>query len=402
MIFSKLFKKIKKQDYETPTEEEDYTSSHYADIAAENVVQELHLSDEAASRHYVVDLCEQMIDVSRELEDARADYTLLTNYLNDIQRIEELTPEQKAPITDCANHLVQLGKQKEDFLNTAHKLSETQFAQMQQAEEELPGVIKRLQANETYLEAIKRDLKYLDGEKLEWLMQKTDAKRKQKMIRYFSIALFFLFATVVAFLLVLSLVNHRDTRIPMMILTGVTAVLTVLLFVIYQNASGDIHKADVNRNRAITLENHVKIKYVNIKNAVDYTCETYHARDSRQLLEIYELYQEEMRTQEQFRQTNEELEYYCNQLIQFLRKEHLYDAKEWISHANALLDSREMVELKHDLIVRRQKTRARVEYNMKTISNMKKEALRYVDRMGDRAGKMQELINRIEEIGATL
>ena len=65
MIFSKLFKKIKKQDYETPTEEEDYTSSHYADIAAENVVQELHLSDEAASRHYVVDLCEQMIDVSR-------------------------------------------------------------------------------------------------------------------------------------------------------------------------------------------------------------------------------------------------------------------------------------------------------------------------------------------------
>ena len=36
----------------------------------------------------------------------------------------------------------------------------------------------------------------------------------------------------------------------------------------------------------------------------------------------------------------------------------------WLTHANALVDSREMVELKHELLTRRQKLRARMEYSV--------------------------------------
>lgn len=401
MIFSKLFKR-KKRKYENENYDEEYSATHYADIEAQSVVQEVYLSDEAASRHYVVDLCEQMMNVSRELEDAKKDYQLITNYLNDIQIIEELPLEPKAEITECAGHIAKLGSQKDEFLKTEHQLSESQYAQLQMEEDELPSVIKRLQSNETYLDAIKRDLHYLEGEKLQWGILKSESRQKQKLVRTLSIALFILFGTIAALLFVLDWAMQVDTQIPMMLLMAVTAIMAVLMFVIFQNAGRDIEVSEIRRNQAVTLENHVKFKYVNIKNAVDYVCEKYHVRDSKELVHYYDLYLEERRQQERFRQTNADLEFYSEQLIQLLRQARLYDPAEWVDHTNALLDAREMVELKHDLFERRKKARTRVEFNVNTINNMKKEALRHVDRLGDKAAQMQQIINRIEEISASL
>ena len=38
----------------------------------------------------VVDTCEQMIDAAREFEDAKEEYALVTNYLTDIEKIENM------------------------------------------------------------------------------------------------------------------------------------------------------------------------------------------------------------------------------------------------------------------------------------------------------------------------
>lgn len=403
-ILEKLFRSKKKNKYERDSYGQEAADTRYANLDEEPVNQEFRRPTERedTGKQYVVDLCEQMIDVSRELEDAREEYNLVTNYLNDIQTIEEMTPAEKAPIVECANHVAQLEQSRAQYLETERRLSETQYAQMEAEDEELPGVIKRLKANETYLDAIRKDLSYLGGEKLEWEMQKSESMRRQRLLRKAAFYLLAVYGTMVALLLILALVAEQNTQIPMMIVTALAAVLGVIVLVRYQDCSRDMEQADLNRNRAITLENHVKIKYVNIKNAVDYTCEKYHTRGAKDLAELYERYQEEVREKEKFRQTNDDLDHYSKELVLHLQDRHLYDSKIWLSHANALIDSREMVELKHDLITRRQKLRSQIEYNLNTLADMKKEIMQNLDRFDDNGLQVQQIIRKLEEISESL
>ena len=130
MFLSKIFGR-RKEKYDA----QDYDQSEYAKLQTESIVEELNLSDEAQAKRYVIDLCEQMIAASRELEDARSEYDLVTYYLTDIQIIEELTEAERAPILDCAMHVAKLDRERNEFLKTKRKLTETQFAQMQEEED---------------------------------------------------------------------------------------------------------------------------------------------------------------------------------------------------------------------------------------------------------------------------
>ena len=64
--------------------------------------------------------------------------------------------------------------------------------------------------------------------------------------------------------------------------------------------------------------------------------------------------------------------------------------------ANALVDSREMVELKHELLTRRQKLRARMEYSAGSIHEMKGEALKNMSKLGNNAYQLEQIIRKIE------
>ncbi len=397
MIFSKIFRRNKRK-----YDEQEYDQSEYAKLQTQSIVEELNLSDEAQAKRYVIDLCEQMIAASKELEDARSEYDLVTCYLTDIQIIEELTEAERAPILDCAMHVAKLDKERNDFLKTQRKLSETQFAQMQEEEDNLPGIIKRLKENERYMDAVKKDLVYLEGQKLQWSILRNEALQAQKLLRKAACYLLAVFASVFVLLLVGAWYFQFDSALPLTIAAFIAVLAGGYVLVRYQDSQRDIRRADVNRNHAISLENHVKIKYVNIKNAVDYTCEKYHARNSQELEYVYEQYQDEAREKEKFRKTSDDLDYYSKSLVQYLTRLRMYDARVWINHANAIVDSREMVELKHNLIERRQKLRARMEYQIRTIADMKKEARKNISRIGNSGPQIEAIIRKIESINPAL
>lgn len=356
-------------------------------------------ADSEEAQRILIELCEQMVDVSHELGAVRQEYQVLTNYLNDVQKLEDMPGEQKAPIVECASHVASLDKERSEFLETERRLSDTQFAQMQEAEDEMPDIVRRLKANEHDLDVIRKDMSRLEGEKLQWTMLKSESEQNQRMLRKLSIYLLSVFAALTVLFGLLAVALKHNTQIPMMVSAALAAVLGVYIFVKYQDAAASIRRAEASRNRAVSLENHVKIRYVNAKNAVDYTCEKYHVRDSRDLTYLYEQYQEELRELEKLRRTSDELNYYMDRLVGLLRRENLYDAQVWTSHANAIIDSREMVELKHDLITRRQKLRARIEYNINTIADMKEEALRCAEATGAAGQQMQQIVRKIEAFG---
>jgi hypothetical protein len=61
--------------------------------------------------------------------------------------------------------------------------------------------------------------------------------------------------------------------------------------------------------------------------------------------------------------TEETLDYHEGELVSLLKEYHLFDPMIWIHQPLALYNPKEMVEVRHKLIVRRQKLRKQMEFN---------------------------------------
>ncbi len=350
----------------------------------------------------VVDTCEQMIDAAREFEDAKEEYSLVTNYLTDIEKIENMAPADKKIMQDAAANIAFLNKKRNEFLKTENRISDSQYAQMLELEEEIPRAIRRLERNESYLDTINRDLKYLEGEKVQLDMDKEYSIEQQKRLRIYAILIIIFFAAVVVVCFAMRLLLNVETTIFMFIGALLSAVAGVFIYLSYQKETNEIKSCVANKNRAVSLENRVKIKYVNVKNSVDYTYEKYHVKNSKEFVYIYEQYLLAVKDKERFRQTSDDLEYNNRKLLDVLQKNRFYDSKVWLNYANAIVEPREMVELKHELIGRRQKLRGRMQYNINTITSLRRDILSHRLEIGDRMNEINRILNKIAELNMEL
>lgn len=75
-------------------------------------------------------------------------------------------------------------------------------------------------------------------------------------------------------------------------------------------------------------------------------------KNSKEFVYNYEQYLLAVKDKERFRRTNEDLEYNSKKLVSVLSKNDFYDARVWLNYTNAIVDHKEMVEQKHELIVR--------------------------------------------------
>ena len=360
------------------------------------------LIEPSQKTYHVVDMCEQMIDAAREFEDAKSEYDKVSSYINDVKIVEGLGEKDKKIVAELASNVAKLNAARKEMLKTEQKISDSQFAQMQELEDDVPKSIKLLRTNEKYLNSINRDLKTLEGEKTAWEISKEDCKDEMRQLRRLAVLLTVVFAMAVVFCLVSSVVAEMDTSLMMVISAFIAVLVGAYIFLKYQDCQSEIQKCDVNRNYAITLENRVKIKYVNMKNAVDYACEKYHVKNADELEEVYGLYLEAVKEREKFRKTNDDLEYYNNELVKTLEKFNLYDEKIWVNYAKAIIDNKEMVELKHDLVARKQKLRGRMEYNLNAITELKRDILINKNQLGDRVEQVNTILKRVAELNMSI
>lgn len=360
------------------------------------------ISASVPKTHHVVDMCEQMIDAAREFEDAKNEYGRVCSYLKDIEIVENLGAKDRKLVAELAGNVAKLNEARKELLNTEQKISDAQFALMQEYEDDIPKSIKLLATNEKYLSTINRDLKTLEGEKTEWEIAKDSCKNEMKQLRRLAILLIVVFAIAALSCLVTSQTTGADTSMVMAVSAFVAALLGGYIFLKYQDCQREIQKCDVNRNYAITLENRVKLKYVNMKNAVDYACEKYHVRNAEEFRQTYELFQETVKEREKFRRTNDDLEFYNEKLVETLQRFNLYDEKMFVNYAKAIVNNGEMVELKHDLVARKQKLRSRMEYNLKVISELKRDILINKSQLGERVDQVNTVLKRVSELNMSL
>ena len=352
------------------------------------------------AEHEMLGRCEEIIEAIRELEEAKSEYRIVTDYLNDIQKIRNIPKETQEDLHEVAGNVAKLNKARDQYLNTAQKISDAQFVQMQQEEDEIPDAIRRLEANEAYEAAFRRDMNYLEGEKQAWVYCMEEVKFEMHHLRIFSYVLFGVFIVLMALILVLQGVKNVDTKLMFTLLVSAAAIGGFFLYFRQQRDIDQLKRCEANINGAIILLNKIKFKYVNTKNAVDYTCEKYHVHNSKELTYIWEQYQDAVREKEKYLQTNEELDYYNSRLVRRLKDYQLYDAKVWTGNPEAIYNDKEMVEVQHNLIARRQKLRERIEYNTKNILNMRKEVEEIAASQKQMVPELKEIIDSIDSLSS--
>ena len=350
---------------------------------------------------YVVERLEQLIGVTKEFEEQKSEYRMITSYLNDIQMLEDMPAEERKKISDIAMNVVQLNAARTEFLNSAKKLSDAQFVLLEQSEEKLPDAIRRLTENEGYRDMLKKDLKYLDREKSEWILRREYLSGQQKRLKYLLYILVGTAATLAVTFGILQLIFEMDFHYAWMGLLLVTAVLVSWVFLRIQNDASELSAAERNQNRAILLENRVKIKYVGIESAVGYACEKYHVQNAAELNKQWGYYLEAVKEREKYQRTNEDLDYFNGRLVRVLSGYKLHDARVWVGQAAALVDPKEMVEVKHDLIGRRQKVREQIMNNLRMLKEQKAEAEQLLDKVGPMRPQVEQILFTIDKLCET-
>ena len=325
------------------------------------------------SRSYISEQCERISISVAELEEARQEYDIVTNYLTDMQLLEDAQEEDKVKIQDVANSILTMQQTREDSLKHQKKISDAQYLYFERFKDEIPGAIRRLKDNEEYQSSLKRDLDILEGEKISWLQEKKHMEHELVWIKKFAVVLFLLFALVMVIAASLYFIDERDMSLTVLISLSITAAGSFALFIRRQNDELLIKQAIVNYNYAISLQNKVKIRYVSITNAVDYTKEYYHVKNTYDFSYQWEQYLEAAKEIERLERTNDDLVYFNGLLLRTLSPYRLYDPRIWTAQALALVEPKEMVELRHELIVRRQKLRARIEEQFQELESSKNE-----------------------------
>ena len=198
-------------------------------------------------------------------------------------------------------------------------------------------------------------------------------------------------------LLFLQLGLQMDARIGY-ILTGGAGTLTLtVIYLKYMESRQEVHQAVESINRLITLQNKVKIRYVNNVNLLDYLYTKYDVKSGKQLSMMWEQYQGEKEERDRLKQTEDDLEFHGEQMVRLLKKYRLFDPIIWVHQPAAVLDEEEMAKTRRNLILRRQKLRKQMEYNRENAEKGQKQIRELVSDYPQFANEVLKMVSDYEK-----
>lgn len=372
------------------------------DKAFAKVYQEIETidnwNDPKKLEHYILDSCEQIIALTKEIEGEKTEYRIVTSYLTDIQTIEGLPEEMRQSIREAATNIEQLNAARQAYEKATYQISEEQFMLMEQEEDDIPQTIHRLLDNERYQDKVRRDKNILEAQKNQWEIEREAITGERKILKRASVLLFLLYVTLLILLFVLQFMAKMDLTVGFLVLFFVGALGGAMIYFRSLYLQKQMRQATRNENQAISLLNVVCMKYVNVTKAVEYTKDKFGIHNSTELNYVWEQYTSAVREKEKFLRNNDDLEYFNGRLIRLLQRIDLYDRKIWLTQTKALIDDQEMVEIKHNLVKRRQKIRAHMEENRKIVQSERNEIDRLMTEHEHYVPEIIEIISSVDKL----
>lgn len=366
---SKKSKRTKRAKKSKKTKKSRQTEDIDSEIDIEEI-ESVHASETAENeRKMVQDFCEQLIDVSVHMEEAKKEYHIVTEYLSDIQRIEELPVEMANSLVDTASRIDRLDKDRQSYIQSENLLPVEQYNIFAAYDGEVIDSIKKLNDMEMRDSMLKSDMGHLEGEKEDLKFMRVEYADKVERLRGGIITILVLFLLTIGVLLAYALMTKASITLYALILGAVAMTSFAIFYVRYIDWTNMIRDTDAKVNRAISLLNKVKVKYINNMNAMDYIYAKYSVHSCKELEYQYEQYNIMVRDEQKYYQANNELRVLHEKLISDLTRIGVHDPRVWLNQVDAIVDRREMVEIRHGLIQRRQNLRSRMETCEKIRSN---------------------------------
>ncbi|MBE5947570.1 MAG: hypothetical protein E7261_00930 [Lachnospiraceae bacterium] len=328
-------------------------------------------------RQFVEEQCKLMKEASYQLEDAKKEYEVVTESLTDIQMLDETEPESFSKIAEIAEKIVELNAEKQEVKKEAQKISQNDYFHMMTIEAEFFRLHERMEEDEKYCQAVRSDMYYLESEKGSLKFELEEKEERLYTLRRAASVLGTLFIIAVIALGVALIGFALDITVAGSVTFLVAAVAGVLVFCLYRSTLSQAKLAEKKLNRAITLLNSTKIRYVNITNSLDYQYMKHNVHSAYDFNNLYELYQEVRKEKQKFQKASGELHNAEEDLIRLLAQAGLKDPHIWIYQAHALVDKREMVEVRHTLNTSRQKLRTQMDYSSKVVSDIKEQIMEF-------------------------
>lgn len=323
----------------------------------------LNMNDPGVRERYVLSCLEQMQEASMELELAEGEYDLVTSYLTDMEEIDNLKGPKKEELESIARHIHDLRKDHDEYVLTPSLISEEDYRRMEAMSDDIDEALDKLSAEEEMRDKIKADLKRLDRERNSYRIRKNELTNtianEKGLVQIVMI-------TGVIAILILFGAGLLRLDVPQLIYYLVLVALAVsvtVIYVKYVDAVAEKRKVENTINELILLENKVKIRYVNNKNLLDYLCIKYNVESADALRKLYSNYVSEKEKRRKYERNEAIFEDEMIRLMRVLRTIDVRNPEVWKHQTDAIYDSREMVEVRHGLIGRRQKLRKRMEYN---------------------------------------
>lgn len=347
-------------------DEPEYDSGDWSEVIYDR--DDLQIKDSSQRREYVKGCLDQIAEASGELENLQFEYNMVTSYLMDMEEIEAIPAEDKAELEENARKIEALEKQQSGYKERKNRMSEEKYHQMEQLETELQEGYEKLTRAEEYQDLVKRDLRKLDGEKQAYFFRKRELHHVIEDTRSMAIVCTAAVVLCILILLALQFGFRMDTKIGYLAAAAVGAVAITAIFVKHNDAVKELAVVESGITRIIRLQNTVKIRYVNNTHLLDYLYMKYNVSSASELGKSWQQYMEEKEERKNFQEAVKELDICQKELLRILRRYEIKDPMRWLHQTQAILDKKEMVEVRHNLIIRRQSLRRRMDYNKEVIA----------------------------------
>lgn len=348
--------------------------------AAENKeyqTEKVKPSGKEDQKRYVTECCQSIKEVDRQIEKIREEYQTVTDYLKDIQIIDRVAGEERIKLNEYARNLVRLNRERNQYKNRNLTISDAAIRRLELYDTDLVTEIRGMYAAETYQKALDGDLEMLHAEKGKLREEKKEIVEKQNSLKGMAKVLMALILSLFALFVVIYYALKADMTLPYLGTVFLAAISATVIFLESNRNHRDMLMVDRKMDKAISLLNRVKIKCVNNLNLMEYNKEKFGVKDAADFERLWQEYCKAKEYERKFKENTEQLHYYSEKLVDFLKDQEVKDCEIWLGQVLAIMDDREMVEIRHRLNGQRQKLRQQISYN----ENVKKGFVEEIDHM---------------------
>lgn len=325
------------------------------------------LEDDDQRHDYLKSCCDVMMAADEEIEEQKKEYQQVNDCLADIQEFLNLPEEVRGSIGILCDEAVRLSGQRKQSQELGKKrLPEDKYLRFSQYREEMPKTLRKLEEEERHFAEIKSDLQKLEGERAVLSYQKKSLTKQRANLRGLSYILVIVLLLVILILFAIKVILDKDIYAGYLLAVAVVAIGAGVTFFYLQKNNKDKTKTVRQMNRLITLLNKVKIKYVNSKNAIDYTYAKFGVNSSHELRFEWEEYQQMKRDQEAFSRYGRELAQIEEALAEMLSTYPIRKVDLWVRRCDILIDEKKMKQERKLLEEQRRQIQESMAYNADT------------------------------------